>query len=225
MKNGTVAACAALLAMATTLSPAQAKNDYVYGPKPAWTDYQALGEAALRAQLPNPEAWKIEWPYGYVSGRWRHKGAHRGYMTCGLLRTDRPVDGRAVIQFLTVIDHGKVSIADIGQKDPKTVVNYWCGLMISKGALQPASQMEPAELTIASLGLTIRPMPEGAYVVSAAANQPGQAAGLSAGMLLTRANGIGLAGMGAAMGKLLESDAAAWSFETATGQRIDVRRP
>lgn len=215
---------AAVMAAAGTISPAEAKNDYVLGPQPVWSDYKALGDAALRAQLPNPEAWKIEWPYAYIAGNWRHKGTHRGYMTCGLLRTDQPVDGRAVFQFLTVIDHGKVSIADIGQKDPKTVVNYWCGLMIAKGALQPASQMEPTELTIASLGLTIRPMPEGAYVVSAA-DTPGHAPGLSPGMLLTRANGIGLAGMGAAMGKLLESDVAAWSFETATGQRIEVKRP
>ena len=216
---------AAAVIAALTLSPAQAKDDYVVGPQPDWADYKRLGEAALRAQLPNAGTWKIEWPYGYVQGKWRHKGSHRGYMTCGLLRTDQPVDGRAVIQFLTVIDHGKVSIADIGQKDPKTVVNYWCGLMISKGVLQPASQMEPNELTIAALGLTIRPMPEGAYVVGAAADQPGQAAGLSAGMLLTRANGIALGGMGSAMDQLLQSDAAAWTFETATGQRIEVKRP
>lgn len=220
-----MAACAALLVGAGTLSPAQAKDDYVLGPQPAWSDYKALGEAALRAQLPNPAAWKIEWPYGYVQGKWRHKGSHQGYMTCGLLRTDQPVDGRAVIQFLTVIDQGKVSIADIGQQDPKTVVNYWCGLMISKGALQPASQLEPSELTIASLGLTIRPMPEGAYVVSAVEDGRARQAGISAGMVVTRANGIALPGMGPAMGKLLESDAAAWSFETATGQRIVVKRP
>lgn len=131
MTQWKMAACAALLGVAGTLSPARAKDDYVLGPQPAWNDYKTMGEAALRAQLPNPDAWKIEWPYGYVQGKWRHKGTHRGYMTCGLLRTDQPVDGRAVIQFLTVIDHGKVSIADIGQRDPKTVVNYWCGLMIS----------------------------------------------------------------------------------------------
>ena len=121
---------------------AQAKNDHVYGPKPDWSDYKAMGDAALRAQLPNPQSWRVEWPYGYIQGKWKHKGSHQGYMTCGLLRTDTPVDGRAVVQFLTVIDQGQVKIADIGQKDPKTIVNYWCGLMITNGELSPATKME-----------------------------------------------------------------------------------
>jgi len=42
--------------------------------------------------------------------------------------------------------------------------------------------------------------------------------------VLTRANGIPLAGMGSAMGKLLAGDAALWTFETATGEQIEVRR-
>ena len=207
-----------------TFPSAQAKEDYVYGPKPGWADYKAMGEAALRAQLPNPASWKVEWPYGYVQGKWKHKGSHQGYMTCGLLRTDTPTDGRAVIQFLTVIDHDQVRIADIGQRDPKTVVNYWCGLMISKGVLTPASERETAELPVARLGLTIRPMPEGAYVVSAADSTPARGSGIRSGMVLIRANGISLGGMGAAMGKLLESDAPSWTFETATGESIEVRR-
>jgi len=218
--GGAMFTAAAFLASAS----AQAKDNYVYGPEPDWGDYKAMGEAALRAQLPNSASWKVEWPYGYVQGKWKHKGSHQGYMTCGLLRTDTPVDGRAVIQFLTVIDHGQVRIADIGQRDPKTIVNYWCGLMISKRVLTPASERQTGELPIATLGLTIRPMPEGAYVVSAVAGQSGQAAGLTPGMLLTRANGISLAGMGSAVGKLLESDAPSWTFETATGDRIEVKR-
>lgn len=165
----------------------------MYGPEPRWSEYQAMGETALRAQLPNPASWTVEWPYGYIQGKWKHRGSHQGYMTCGLLRTDTPVDGRAVIQFLTVIDHGEVRIADIGQKDPKTIVNYWCGLMITKGFLRPAAQMETAEMAITRLGLTIRPMPEGAYVVSADDNGPVRIAGIRSGMVLTRANGIPLA--------------------------------
>ena len=207
-----------------TCASAQAKDDYVYGPEPDWSEYKVLGEAALRAQLSNPASWKVEWPYSAIQGKWKHKGSHQGYMTCGLLRIDTPVDGRAVIQFLTVIDHGQVRIADIGQKDPKTIVNYWCGLMISKGFLRPAAQMEAAEMSLTRLGLTIRPMPEGAYVVSADDNGPVRIAGIRSGMVLTRANGIPLAGMGSAMGRLLDGDAALWTFETAAGEQIEVRR-
>lgn len=217
--GSTMIAAAAFLACA----PAQAKDDYVYGPKPDWTEYKALGEAALRAKLPNPESWRIEWPYGYLQGKWRHKGSHSGYFTCGLLRNDKPLDGRAVIQFLTVIDHGQVRIADIGQKDPNTIVNFWCRLAFSKGVFPTVSQIEPTEFLITKLGLTIRPMPEGAYVVSAADDAPARAAGIRSGTLLTRANGISLAGMGSAMGKLLDGDAALWSFETATGEQVEVK--
>lgn len=88
-------------------------------------------------------------------------------------------------------------------------------------AERPARLLSKTEEDIA---LTIRPMPEGAYVVSAVAGTPAATAGLRSGMLLTHANGIALAGMGAAMGKLLDSDAALWSFETAAGQRIELRR-
>lgn len=217
--TGFLFGAAAFLASAS----AHAKTDYVYGPQPDWSEYRALGEAALHAQLPNPASWKVEWPYGFIQGKWKHKGSHQGYMTCGLLRTDTPVDDRAVMQFLTVIDHGQVRIADIGQKDPKTIVNYWCGLMITKGFLRPATQLETAALQLTKLGLTIRPMPEGAYVVSAADAMPGQAAGIRSGTVLTRANGISLAGLGSAMGKLLDGDAALWTFETATGESVQVR--
>lgn len=204
--------------------PSQAKDDYIYGPKPDWSEYKALGEAALKAKLSNPDQWRIEWPYGYVPGRWRHKGSFYGYMSCGMLRTDTPIDERGLIQFAIVIDHGTVKIADISTRERNSLVNVWCGQLISKGFLPPAGQFEPRELAITKLGLTIRPMPEGAYVVSAADEMPARAAGIRSGTVLIRANGISLAGMGLAMGKLLEGDAALWTFETATGESVQVRQ-
>lgn len=203
---------------------ANATDNHVYGPKPDWSEYKALAEAALRAKLPEAEKWRVEWPYGYMPGRWRHKGKFYGYMSCGMLRADTPVNGRALMQFMAVIDHGQVQIVDISTKERNSLVNVWCGELISRGFMPPASQIETAELPITRLGLTIRPMAEGAYVVSAADDMPARAAGIRSGTVLTRANGISLAGMGSAIGKLLESDAALWSFETATGERVEVRR-
>jgi hypothetical protein len=223
MMRGIAAGITAALLLAGT--SAFARDSYVPGPEPDWADYKALGEAALREKLPNADQWKVEWPYGYIQGKWRHKGSFQGYLTCGLLRTDTPFDGRTVIQFLTVIDHGVVQTADIGQKDPKSAVNYWCGIMISKGVLRPASLIEPSEFAIARLGLTVRPMPEGAYVVSATDGAPARTAGITAGMVLTRANNIPLAGMGTAIGSLLDGDATSWTLETATGDRFEVGRP
>lgn len=88
MRYGKFAACAALVAAA--VSPARAKEAYVYGPRPEWSRYKALAEAALRAKLPEPDRWRVEWPNGYVPGMWRHKGSFRGYMSCGMLRASEP---------------------------------------------------------------------------------------------------------------------------------------
>lgn len=53
---------AAVMAAAGTISPAEAKNDYVLGPQPVWSDYKALGDAALRAQLPIPKHGRSSGP-------------------------------------------------------------------------------------------------------------------------------------------------------------------
>lgn len=217
---------AALLAVtSTTVVPGHAKNTYVYGPAPEWGQYKALAEAAIRAKLPLADKWAIEWPYGYVPGKWRHKGSFPGYLSCGMLRATEPIDGRALAQFATVIDYGTVRIVDISPKDRNSLVNVWCGQLIKRGFLPLASAMEgSADWPVTNLGLTIRPMAQGAYVVSVTDSQPAQVAGITAGTVLTRANGISLAGMGPAMAKLLDGDAAVWTFETATGNSIEVRR-
>ncbi len=68
-------------------------------------------------------------------------------------------------------------------------------------------------------------MPEGAYVVSVAPAAPGQAPALAPGTVITRVNGIALAGMGSAMAAILGSDAPRLELETATGERLLIERP
>lgn len=221
-----------LLAMTT---PAAAKDRYLYGPPPNWTRYKELGDAAVRARLADPDVrrklpavseWSVEWPNGYMEGGWRHGGKSFGYLTCARLRALTPVDGLyPVVNFAVVIDHDKASGLDISSRESASVVNFICAALVRKGMLPPAPAGETSsDLPVATMGVTIRPMPEGAYMLKVAPDGAGQRAGLTPGMVITRVNGIALGGMGPAMARVLESDAPRLDLDTATGGRLVVER-
>lgn len=214
------------IGLAILAAPAASKDSYVYGPAPDWSRYKALGEAAVRAKLPHPDHWTIEWPNGYIPAGWQHKGRYLGYLTCGVLRATSEGDGRyPVVNFAAVIDHDQVQTIDISTHERNSLVNVICDEFVRRGRLPPAKLMEaPQDLVVANLGLTIRAMPEGAYVVAAAAGSPAQHAGLAPGIVITSANGIKLAGLGSAMAKVLDGDAPSLTLETATGAQLEVRR-
>lgn len=226
----------ALLLAAT---PAAARRDgFDYGPPPDWSEYKRLGEAALRAALPDQEKWAVEWPNGAIPFTWDHKGNYPGYMTCGIMRAIAPVTKRhPVTPFIVVIDRGKVIKVDIGQRASNSLVTQICAKWVATGKLPPARLMEapvasasgmapaPAsDLLIATLGITIRAMPEGAYLLVVTPGAAGQHAGLTRGTVITSVNGIPLAGMGPAMARVLGSDVPTMSIETAAGGRVDLRR-
>jgi hypothetical protein len=215
---------AAMIALLT--APAAAKDDYVYGPEPDWPSYNALGEAALRAQLPDPDNWVVSWPWGYMQSGWSHKGKSRGWLTCGIMTAKVPVPGRkSSVMFVAVIDYGQVRRIDISQKMSNSLVNIACENLASRGMIPPASiRAAPAELEIAKLGLTIRAMPEGAYVIRTAEGSAAARAGLAAGTVITSANGIALAGLGSAMANLLDSDTKTLRVQTAAGSEIELRQ-
>jgi C-terminal processing protease CtpA/Prc len=68
-------------------------------------------------------------------------------------------------------------------------------------------------------------MPDGAYVVEVAPDGAGRRAGLTPGMVIARVNGISLVGMGAAMSKILGSEAASLDVETVTGGHVIIEQP
>jgi hypothetical protein len=205
---------------------AAAARDYNYGPPPDWARYKALAEPAIRAKLPDPAKWTIEWPNGYARDVWANWGRYPGYLTCGVLRASEPVPGfNPVTQFVVVIDHDEVKRVDLSSKASNSLVNVMCDMRVSRGMLPPARLMDaPRNAQVASLGLTVRVMPEGAYVVAVAPASPAARAGLSAGAVITRANGVALAGMGQAMAAVLGVDAPALTLDTAAGGHVEVRR-
>lgn len=208
-----------------SIAPALAKDDYAYGPPPDWTRYKALGDAAVRAKLPDPDHWAVEWPNGYVKSGWRHKGRFVGYLSCGRLRATAPVGGGyPVVNFVAVIDYDQVKTIDISSRESNSLVNVMCNALITRGYLAPAELMDrPRDLELSTVGMTIRPMPEGAYVVAATPVSRAGQAGLTPGMVVRSVNGVDLSGLGPAMGKLLDVNKDL-TIETTTGMHLVIAR-
>ena len=217
----------AALTLMIVATSADAKEDYVYGPPPDWAHYRQLGEAAVRAALPDQASWQVEWPNGYVKAGWNHKGPVSGYTTCGVLRATGPVTGHyPLIDFVVVIDRDEVKRIDISPRDTRSLVTVICRMLITQGRIPPASLMATtlADLDVPTLGVTVRPMPEGAYIAAVMPDSAASRAGLVAGTVITRANGIALAGMGAAIAKLLGADTATLALDTAAGGHVEIKR-
>jgi hypothetical protein len=210
------------------VSPAKAgkKPAYVYGPLPEWTEYKALGTQAALTLVPDPQQWAVEWPNGVIKYEWDHKGRFPGYLTCGVLRATGPVEGkRRLINFIVVIDYGVVRNVDPGSRDLNHIVNQLCREWPAKGLLPPASvMMANAARSVPTLGLSFRPLNDGAHVTAVADGTPAYAAGVRTGMVIAKVNGLPLAGMGAAMTTLLSSDAATLTAETASGETLVLRK-
>lgn len=226
----------ALASLASLAAPATARDDYAYGPAPEWARYQDVAERAVRKQLEDPKiqkrypgisSWSIEWPNGYIRYRWDHKGDFPGYMTCGRLRAPASSEARyRLASFIVVVDRDVAKTVDISGPESNSLVNVTCENMVRKGEIPPATLMaETPDTAIAALGLTIRSMVEGAYVVAVTPDGVARRAGLVPGMVIIRANGIALAGMGTMVAKLLGSDTARLDLETVTGEHILMTRP
>ena len=200
------------------------------GPRPDWTRYRALGEAAVRAQLADPQNWSFEWPNGYADIGTRPTSPWHGWTTCALMRAATPVRDRSpVTQFIVVVDHDQVRNIKISARQGNTMVNMACGQAVRSGRLPPASLMSTvvatgmetaAPVSIASIGIDVRPTADGAYVDTVASGSPAASAGLLPGMVITGVNGIALAGMGTAMTRILASDQGRFDIQVATGQRM-----
>lgn len=226
----------ALASFASLSAPATAKDDYAYGPAPDWTRYREVAEHAVRERLEDPKiqkrypaipGWSIEWPNGYIRYRWDHKGDFPGYMTCGRLRAPASSEARyRLVNFIVVVDHDIAKTVDISRRESNSLINIACENMIRKGEMPPATLMEETpDTAITALGLTVRSMAEGAYVVAVTPDGVARRAGLVPGMVIVRANGIALAGTGTTVAKLLGSDTAKLDLETVTGEHAMVTRP
>ena len=230
---GSLLALLALTLFAGSVS-AKAKSDYVYGPPPDWVTYKTLGEAAVRKTLPATASWSVEWPNGYIATGWAHGTRVEGYMTCGTLRATTAINGRyPSYPFAIVIDRGEVKTVDYELNMRNNGARFICDALVSHGVLPPADLMahgsvvsgqasQQQQTTIAALGLTVTAVPQGLYVATVAAQSTAAAAGLAPGMVITRANGITLAGLGNTAVTVFGTGTTPVAIETAAGGKFTL---
>lgn len=190
--------CATAVAAVTLTAPTSAREPEVaarYGPAPDWRRYQELGEAAVLAQLIDPDSAKVRWPNGYVRRGFTPFMRKRvyGYATCGYVNSRNRMGGYAgEAPFAIVIDDDQVLYVEVGSAKSYSLLQQAC----SKGLFPPASTMVRAAVASGPrFAFALTGVPDGAYVASVAPGSGAAAAGLAPGMVVTRLNGVGLRGM------------------------------
>jgi hypothetical protein len=220
-----IARTAGLTVIGTTSASAEkAPRYYAYGPAPSWDRYRAIAEASIRDRMIDPESARITWMGGYFKGD--HKPAlaprYSGYVACGTVNAKNRMGGyTGVSSFIVVIDYDRVLLLDIERTD-RGFAGAACEEYALRQMLPPLSRAEraapseveagsgthapaSAQLTSTISGLTLRAMPDGAYISGVAAGSLAAIAGLTPGMVIASVNAIPLSGMGDAMLKVVEA--------------------
>ena len=200
----------------------------MFGPPPSWDEYRQIGAAAIAARLIDPESARITWLTGYRQGDIKPFLNPRvtGYVACGSVNARNRLGGYVGASvFVVVIDYGRALFADMDRTAGGTYETS-CTKALATGLYPPppgaggssgrsaasqssarpgsAGSTELASLANAA-GLSLRTMPEGAYIAGVTAGSPAAMAGLKPGMVITSVNAIPLAGMGEAMGKMVDA--------------------
>jgi hypothetical protein len=199
---------------------AAGREDADAGQRPDWEAYKQIGTAALKASLLDPESARIEWPYVAVSGTLKaFLGKKRsGFFTCGLVNAKNRMGGyTGSAFFLIMIKNNQVVSLDVGQAGQIDTASASCPDYIKKGVFPLAANLAAKAPTPAqaepSLGLTIRAVPEGAYVSRVGAGTAAERAGLVPGMVISAINNLQLRGFDdAAIIRLFEASEGALSL-------------
>lgn len=212
---------AAGLLLLTT--PALGKNEpppHDFGPPPDWEHFRQIGEEKITGILIDPDSAKIRWTGGYHKGGFKPflEGWVQGYYACGMVNSRNRMGGYAgATSFVVVIDYDRALYANI-DRTPGGMVAGICANAERQGFFPavPASAAGTitttdragdgdGPATISPSSLTLRAMPDGAYVSAVAAGSPAASAGLKPGMVIGAVNAIPLAGMGEAMLKVVDA--------------------
>lgn len=207
--------------------PLSAKKDeetpYTYGPPPDWAKFNELGEAAIRDKMIDPDSAKFQWPHGYVRSFFKPFLDKRvnGYVTCGFVNGRNRMGGYAGRAYFVVVeDFGGVVYAAMGDSDGRDFISQAC----EKSNLPPppAASVGPQS----PLGVDFLMMPSGAFVSAVAPGGPGERAGIKAGMVVAKVNGIAVKGMSAdLLRQLLAGIEGTASLELNSGDVVKVEKP
>jgi hypothetical protein len=197
MRRKIILALAMALMLPAERLRAAGRDEADVGQTPDWEAYKQIGNAALKASLIDPDSAKIEWPYVAISGTLKaFLGRRRsGFFTCGLVNARNRMGGyTGSVFFLILIKNNQVVSLDIGQADGMDTASISCPEYIKKGMFPLAVNVVESVQAEPSLGLTIRAVPEGAYVSKVSAGSAAANAGLMPGMVISAINNIQLKG-------------------------------
>ncbi|WP_340645409.1 hypothetical protein [Phenylobacterium sp.] len=110
------------------------------GARPTQTEAVRTGEQAIRQQMFDPDAAKIEWPYLFKSGTLKPTFGKptAGFWTCGLINgKNRYGAYSGQTWFLIMINNGVVNALDVGTPGEIGMATASCPDFLEKGVLQP----------------------------------------------------------------------------------------
>lgn len=197
---------AALLAAGTAMAK-ESRPPHVYGAAPEWQAFRERGEQAIIARLIDPDSAKIMWLGGYYKGAFQPflQRKVEGYVGCGLVNAKNRMGGYSGDRaFVVVIDNDMLRYAEIDKKE-NDLVAAQCVAAMQNGSLPPVPAATAATQPASPTGLTLRAMPEGAYVSAVAPGSAADHAGIRPGMVIETINAIALQGMGDAMVKVINA--------------------
>ena len=208
----------------------------MFGPPPDWATFRQMAETDVAARLIDPESARFSWSGGYYKGAFKPFLSARvtGYVACGLVNAKNRMGGYTGYgSFVVVIDYDRVLYAEVDRGTGVGLIGMACGKAQQQGLIPPlpagaagttstgtAAGSTDATVTSASSGLTLRAMPDGAYVSAVATGSPAAAAGMKPGMVVTSVNAIPLAGMGDAMLKVMDAAGAGAALTLVGGTAV-----
>lgn len=236
MPRPTVAASLLVMA-ALTCSIARAQDntspDLSVGEAPSWARYRQLAEMNIAARLVDPESARFTWTAGFTRGEYKPflQGKVRGYIACGYVNAKNRMGGyTGATSFVTVVAQDRIVYAELDRRAGGMIAEqcaksaragYFPPLAIDTAAARFGGDASTAVATTA--GLTLRAMPEGAYITAVVPDSPAASAGLAPGMVIARVNAIPLAGMGEAMLKVIDAAGANAALELVGGRAMTLR--
>lgn len=243
MKRVAIAIVLALVAgsapcMATDKTPRPA---HLYGEQPDWANYRRIAEAAVIAQLIDPDSARITWLSGIYKGELKPFLGTRvaGYWACGSVNAKNRMGGyTGGHTFMIAIDYGRVLSLDQDERGGG-MDDIVCAKELSEGIFPPPPVSDAGDNASAArapisggtvtsaadvrTGLAVRAMPDGAYVSAVVPGSPAAVAGLKPGMVIASVNAVPLAGMGEAMLKVVAAAGADVMFGVIGGASVRLK--
>lgn len=195
-----------------------------YGPPPNWERFKELAEQAVRMRLVDPDSAKFSWMWGYQQGFYKPMLAKRvhGYTSCALVNARNRMGGyTGDTYFVVVIDDDMVRYVEIAQNQ-YGLINEQC----LKANLPMAAEMQPVAAPKPNYGIAFFVAPEGIRVDRVFPGSPAELAGIKAGMVIAKINGLTLKGLSQPTAQqVLGGLTGNAVMELASGAVITVARP